>query len=379
MTTVFPGTFAQALASVSINANDTLYLRAGTYTGDFVSTLIGSGAYPITVRAYPGERAIIDGYFYARGHSVIFRDLEFTFSGWTTRVSAFTGSTPADIPYTKCLAAEGFSLQFINCVIHNQSSPAFQSLSANASFYGCVIFHHGWDAPDRGHGHGLYVQNSATFRKTVENCIIFDNYGWGIHAYTEGGQIDRISLIGNTCFGAGSPGGHVYDDILVGGYVVAQNPILERNLTYGGPVNLGYSAGVALAELRDNYFAGGITKVNANISVETGNYYGASGVGDAVFFRANRYAPGRAHVTVFNEAEEDLLTQNVREIAAPGETVRVTNVQDYFGDSYEDVVTSDGEIGLDMDAGNRSVATPVQGTAPASVFPTFGCFVLEKV
>lgn len=377
MTTLFPGTFAQALASVSINANDTLYLREGTYAGDFISTLIGSGAYPITVRPYPGEHAVIDGYFYARGHNVIFRDLEFTYSGWTTRVSAYSGSTPADIPYGKHLAAEGFSLQFINCVIHNQASPAFQSLAANASFYGCLLFHNGWNAPDRGHGHGLYVQNSATFRKVVENCIIFDNYGWGIHAYTEGGQIDRISLLGNTCFGAGSPGGHVYDEILVGGLVVAQNPILERNLTYGGTVDLGYSAGVNLAELRDNYFAGGIAKVNANISVETGNTYGV--VGDVVFLRTNRYDAGRAHVTVFNEAEAALLTLNVSEIAAPGETVRVTNVQDYFGDSYDEVVTGSGEIGLDMVAGNHSVGTPVQGTAPASVFPAFGCFVLETV
>jgi hypothetical protein len=39
----------------------TLYLRGGTYRGNFTSNLTGTAAAPIIVRQYPGERAILDG------------------------------------------------------------------------------------------------------------------------------------------------------------------------------------------------------------------------------------------------------------------------------------------------------------------------------
>jgi hypothetical protein len=40
----------------------TIYLRGGTYSGKFTSSLAGMPANPITVRSYPGEWAKIDGY-----------------------------------------------------------------------------------------------------------------------------------------------------------------------------------------------------------------------------------------------------------------------------------------------------------------------------
>jgi hypothetical protein len=40
----------------------TIYMRGGTYKGKFKSSLNGSAASPITVRSYPGEWAVIDGY-----------------------------------------------------------------------------------------------------------------------------------------------------------------------------------------------------------------------------------------------------------------------------------------------------------------------------
>src|SRR5690242_10171949 len=41
-------------------AGDTIWVRGGTYSGAYVSYLTGSASAPITVRAYPGERAILD-------------------------------------------------------------------------------------------------------------------------------------------------------------------------------------------------------------------------------------------------------------------------------------------------------------------------------
>src|SRR5262249_33513384 len=43
-----------------VKPGDTIWLRGGTYTGRFNSTLTGTAGAPITVRQYPGERAILD-------------------------------------------------------------------------------------------------------------------------------------------------------------------------------------------------------------------------------------------------------------------------------------------------------------------------------
>jgi hypothetical protein len=48
-------------------------------------------------------------------------------------------------------------------------------------------------------------------------------------------------------------------------------------------------------------------------------------------------------------------------------------------DVQELTVAGDGTITVDMQAANRSVATPIAWDAPATTFPEFGCFVLQKV
>lgn len=374
---IYPGTLAEALVdTVNINANDLVYLHEGVYSGDYLSTLIGSGAYPITIQAYPGERAIIDGAFTARGQSVTFVDLEFTYTGWTNRATLLPGSTPADIPYTKALANEGFGVNFINCIIHDQTSPGFQSLSKNALFYGCVIFYNGWSGPDRGHGHGLYVQNDAPFRKIIKDCIIFDNFGYGIHAYTEGGGINYLTLEGNTCFRNGSLYGGYYSDILVGGYTIALDPVLQDNMTYNiGACNLGYVAGCTGAILINNYFPQGLTKVNAGISSEIGNYYGENGLGNAIFLRPNLYNSARANLTIYNASQAPSVVVDISALGWTGGSIRVRNVQDYF--TNWQIFTPGATLEIDMI--NQTIGTPVEWNHPLTTFPDFGCFVLEHL
>jgi hypothetical protein len=45
-----------------VTPGTTIYLRGGTYKGNFTSQLVGSQSSPITVRSYPGEWAQVDGY-----------------------------------------------------------------------------------------------------------------------------------------------------------------------------------------------------------------------------------------------------------------------------------------------------------------------------
>ncbi len=58
-----PWNLKTALANpASVQGGDTICVRQGTYTGRFVNKLVGSAGFPITVKAYPGERVTIDGY-----------------------------------------------------------------------------------------------------------------------------------------------------------------------------------------------------------------------------------------------------------------------------------------------------------------------------
>jgi hypothetical protein len=58
-------------------------------------------------------------------------------------------------------------------------------------------------------------------------------------------------------------------------------------------------------------------------------------------------------------------------------TVKAYNVQDYFTDIQTLTITA-GVITVNMQAANRTVATPVLWTAPAKTFPQFGAFILVK-
>src|SRR5438445_11015133 len=63
-----------------VQPGDTIWLRGGTYTGNFDGTLTGTSAAPIVVRQYPGERATIDGNLHVNGAYAIYWWLEITLS-----------------------------------------------------------------------------------------------------------------------------------------------------------------------------------------------------------------------------------------------------------------------------------------------------------
>ncbi len=57
-----PWALQTALSQPSaVHPGDTIWLRGGTYTGLFTSSLTGTSDLPIVVRQYPGERATLDG------------------------------------------------------------------------------------------------------------------------------------------------------------------------------------------------------------------------------------------------------------------------------------------------------------------------------
>jgi hypothetical protein len=146
---------------------------------------------------------------------------------------------------------------------------AFWTPVVDGEVYGCIIYHNGWqgEGKDRGRGHGIYTQNETGTKRLFDN-IIFDQYGWGIHAYTQGGSIKGFHIEGNIIFNNGSPTRQNarYENILVGGFKPAERVAIINNCTYHTPelggrnVRLHYTAKNNKDLIcRGNYFMGGST------------------------------------------------------------------------------------------------------------------------
>jgi len=82
-------------------------------------------------------------------------------------------------------------------------------------------------------------------------------------------------------------------------------------------------------------------------------------------------------LTIYNEAQADNIQVDVSALTTSG-IVNAHNVQDYFND-IQSLEVTDGQIIINMQAVNRTVAKPVGWTAPATTFPSFGCLRLEKI
>ncbi len=245
---------------------DTIWIRGGTYrANEFRCSVRGTASAPITIRAYPGERVILDVPLNA--WAVLIPESEWT-NFWGLEL------TCSDPDRTKTRPAGvnvyGPNTKFINLIIHDTGVAAgMWTPATDSEIYGCIIYRNGWQAAsgDRGHGHGIYAQNETGMKVMTDN-IVFNQYGYGIHAYTENGAIKGFHIEGNTIFGNGSPAypsNSDYNNVLIGGLKPSErveiiNNYLYHPLSLQNTTNLGlfYSAKNSKdVVLRDNYMAGG--------------------------------------------------------------------------------------------------------------------------
>jgi len=425
-----PLDLATALSAKSpAQPGDTIWLRDGTYRGNFTSVLAGNDTKPVTVRQFARERATIDGSLTISGSRSVFWGFEIMNSS----PDRTTKDRPTGVnvfgPYTKC----------INLIIHD-AGMGFGCWSAawGAEIYGCLIYHNGWQGPgnDRGHGHAIYTQNETVTKRIVDN-IMFDQFGYGIHAYTQGGEIKNFHIEGNVSFNNGSATreNHRYDNILIGGFKPAEGIILVSNCTYttwgrgGKSVQFNYSAkNNKDLTCRDNYFAGGAPVMLATeweTVVMTGNtlagmqklvtlalpakgttaayqwddntYFASSNAtpfsfqgqafdlagwqqatgldahsqfqnklrGTKIFIRPNQYEPGRAHIIVYNWDRLDAVTVDLNDTGPRGTKFEIVNVLDFFG---KPVATGT--------YGGPALRLPLNSTTTG---PEFNAFVVVRV
>jgi hypothetical protein len=224
----------------SVRPGVTIWLRGGKYLGSFTSRLRGSEGAPIIVRQYPGERATIDAdstdtgaILEVEGEWATFWGFEVTNSA-QKRISHQDGSAPADLKRGNGLNVHGPHMKFINMVIHDAADGVgFWSEAPDSEIAGSIIYNNGWQGPDRGHGHGIYVQNRDGTKRMVDN-IIFNQFSFGIHAYgSDEAFLRGLYLEGNVSFNNGSVSHDEENpNILVGGGSPAERVTITENYTF---------------------------------------------------------------------------------------------------------------------------------------------------
>ncbi len=137
----------------------------------------------------------------------------------------------------------------------------------DSELYGSLIYNNGFQGPTRGHGHGIYVQNDQG-TKLIKDNILFNGFGYGIHAYGEGGRTNGLHIEGNTIVRSGllaNLGTGSDPNILVGGTTnPAERITILDNYGWHSPsagainVQMGYGAPYeGDMDFRDNYLVGG--------------------------------------------------------------------------------------------------------------------------
>jgi len=407
-----PWSLAIALSQPpAVHSGDTIWLLGGTYRGTFTSWLTGAADAPIVVRAFPGERAIIDGgasqsspltvngaWAWYWGFEVINSD--------PNRAVPTPGSSPPELTRGTGITVFGPHTKLINLIIHDTAQGfGFWSQAEDSELAGNIIFYNGWDAPDRGHGHAIYTQNQTGTKRIVDN-IMFGQFGYGIHAYgSSAAYLNNFDIEGNISFnnGALSRTSGFSTNILVGGGRVAENAFLLSNYTYFTPPvnrgsnNFGYSAGCTGLTATDNYFAGGqaLGLVRCDDAQMTGNtfigriagfsaaqypdntYYSSTPGGTYVVVRPNPYEIGRGHIVVYNWDLNDSVEVDISSLGlAVGDRYEVRNAQNYDQVMLSGIFDG-GPLVLSMT--DQTVAVPIGWDPPATTLPEFGAFVLARI
>jgi hypothetical protein len=397
-----------------IQPGDTVWLRGGTYRGNFRSTLQGTSAKPIVVRQYPGERAIIDGNgaptsastLFVTGEYTVFWGFELT-NSYRDRMLSSTQRRP------NVVANYANHTKYINLVIHDGGVGFYNdSPYYDVEIAGCIIYNEGFQRFDRGHGHAIYLR-SNTGPVTARENILFNQFGYGVHVFTNRGegQLRDIRIEGNVSFNNGTLSTiGSSSNILFGGDAYSTGGVIKSNYTYYSPAvaAVGVQVGWGLlkngtVQLLDNYFAGGDSVLNVGYwssltatsnrlvgagtlvtlsdrSMSTSKFSGQTSslpTTTKVVVRPTPYEPGRANIVVYNWGQLSSVSVDLSGIVPVGAAYVIRNVQDWFGAPVVGGTYAGGSITLPI----RSVQPPVPVGFSTSRSPstgtTFGVYVVS--
>lgn len=403
-------------------SGDTVWLRAGTYTGTYV--LDRNGVSIKNYNAAPGygagEHVILDGVSTTDGtvKVLLLKANDFTVQGvevmWSwpgTRTSTQTGSNPTDLPFGygfDCFYTTSNppcqNVKLIDVYVHDtRGNGGSVNNAQNLEVYGAMLAYQGWSAPDRPHGHNLYYQSNVGPLRLL-NSTLFGASEYNFQAFgSDAGKLINIDLEDNA-FALGGGG-----DLVFGG----TNPVVtgqfRRNraaVPSDGYFNFGYcqsGAGISSLSVTDNYIRGamcfqpptaGLTFTGNQLWLQYLNLKGsgttcaALGTGNtcsigpyptvprptqnAIFVTKHAYTPGRARAVVFNWQNLPSVSIDVTGILAVGESYEVRNAQNFFGPLVATGTYSGASI--TVPAGALPLAQPLGKPAVAPTGPDYNVF-----
>lgn len=338
-----------AVLSKKIDPGATIWIKGGTYTGQFHVTLAGTEAAPIQIRAARGERVTIlnCGIALLKGADYVWlRDLELAGDlPLEKRVTDQSGSWPKGFAGSGGLEVRaGKGCKFINLVIHDNvlGGVGWWVESVDGEMHGCIIYNNGWKGPDRTHGHCIYTQNQEGV-KTISNCILsVPEWGgsYSMHAYgSKKAYVDNFVIEDNIAYERGP--------FLVGGGRPSANIRVARNYLHGVNLQIGMTRENEDCEVRDNVVARGKISINNYKKVvDEGNVRGLPASRAAVI--PNKYDPARAHVAVYNGAKAAAVEADVSKVLKPGEGYRLLDPKDVYGKPLHEGAAEGASIRIPM-------------------------------
>ncbi len=376
--------------------------------------LHGTATQRITVCPAPGAHPRINGGFnigemedYGGGPVLYpsdytdFHDIEIAVDGWMGNVvSSQTGPWPSDVPSPMggmCFRV-GTGNRMYNCVVHANSEGCSSEIqSIGDVIYGNTFYANGWNAPDRGHGHCAYLQNQEPNKVFSFNYLATRYAGQlACQAYGTGGTyIDHFYIEDNV--------GVSGDEILLGGGAAVNDGHMNRNISNGVPISVGYELNQVATndncEITNNYLVGaklllwwiqdytlsGNTLVNGQTWIyaphgDPCHPTVTNGISTpstpAVFVKQNQFDAARGWLVIFDYNLASNVSVNLSPIVGPGGSFKLITPTNYYGTPYFQGTTDSSNnvsipIGLDPNTGQRPVFNVwlIKGNDPNSNMP----------
>lgn len=359
--------------SKSVPAGDTVWVRGGTYQGQFYSSLSGNASRQVVVRQYPGERATIDGNLVVTGSYVTYWGLE------------IMNSAPLS-NYRLGINNRGPGNQFVNLVVHDAGATGIGLWieGPGSLVYGSLIYNNGTNG---NQDHGIYTNNDSPV-KHVEDNIIFDNQAYGLHAYASTGQyINNFMIRGNVSFNNGtitSLGAR--PDLFVGGATTATGIVVDQNFLFrsdnGLTLRLGYdNVPEGTLTYTDNQVVGSTDIRNWSSVSQSGNTVlslMSSPTGTKVFVRPNRFEAGRANVIVYNWSNAGSVSADLSAVLQVGDRYEIRNAQNFYAAPIASGTYAGGSVSIPIIPITPVLPIGRASTTPPSTGAEFGVYVVLK-
>ena len=252
-------------AASTVQAGDTVYIRAGTYTESVNIGVSGSAtAGPVTFQSYPGEQAIIDGTGLTPSTSDVQGLINIVNQSYVTinglEIQNYQTSNSNAVPAGIWITGSGSHIQILNNIVHNIVTTS----EANGNAFGIAVYGSGSSATTSldtvtlsgnqvydlktGESESVNVDGNVT-NFVISNNVIHDNDNIGIDAigfegvssnsavdFARGGEISdntvyNISAISN----AGEGDEYDADGIYVDG---GSQIVIERNIVHNVDIGI---------------------------------------------------------------------------------------------------------------------------------------------